>query len=122
MMAAGGATLAAAGVVAAVAPAQRITWIALALMLLGLGWNLAIIGATAMLTDAVPVERRAATQGVADVALALAGAAGGLGSGVIVASSGFVVLSTVGGVIGLALLPLLVLTARGATRRPAEIR
>lgn len=112
MIAAGGVILGGAGLVAALAPPETTPGIAAALMLLGLGWNLSIIGATAMLTDAVPVERRAATQGAADVALALAGAAGGLGSGLVVGGAGFAVLSLAGGTIGLALLPLLLLSRR----------
>lgn len=76
-------------------------------MLLGLGWNLGVIGGTAMLTDAVPVERRARTQGTVDVSLSPAGAAGGMGSGVVAAASGFAALTLLGGALGLLLLPLL---------------
>lgn len=107
IIAAGAMTLGASGVVAALAPPESLWTVAVALILLGLGWNLGIVGGTALLTDAVPLERRARTQGGADVALALAGATGGLGSGVVVASTSFAALSVVGGVIGLALLPLL---------------
>ena len=107
MIACGGVTLCAAGVLAAAAPPETMPGLAVALVLLGLGWNLAVIGGTALLTDAVPLARRARTQGVADVALALAGAAGGLGSGVVVAGSSFAVLSVIGGLIGLGLVPLL---------------
>ncbi len=116
MIAAGGITLAASGLGAALAPPETVPGLAIALILLGLGWNLAIIGATTMLTDATAVERRAATQGAADVALAMAGAAGGLGSGAMVAGASFAVLSIVGGVIGLALVPLLMLTGRTTAR------
>ncbi len=107
MIAAGAVTLGAAGLVAALAPPRSTPALAVGLMLLGLGWNLAIIGATALLTDSVPIERRAATQGAADVALALAGAAGGLGSGVVVAGASFGLLAIVGGAVGMAVLPLL---------------
>jgi hypothetical protein len=48
----------------------------------------------------------------------MAGATGGLGSGVVVAGTSFAVLGIVGGLIGLALLPLL-LAVR--TPRPAPI-
>lgn len=107
MIAGGAVILGAAGLVAAIAPPETMPGIAVALILLGLGWNFAIIGGTALLTDAVPLERRAATQGTADVALALSGAAGGLGSGVVVAQASFVVLSLGSGLAGLALLLLL---------------
>ena len=107
MIACGGATLCAAGLVAALAPPESMPGMAIALILLGLGWNLAIVGATALLTDAAPLALRARTQGAADVALALAGAAGGLGSGVVVAGSSFAMLSLIGGLVGLGLVPLL---------------
>ena len=112
----GALTLGAAGLVAALAPAESVAMLGLALILLGLGWNLGVIGATALLTDAVPLERRAKTQGAADVALALSGAAGGLGSGIVVAGSSFAVLSVTGGLVGLAILPLLLAVRnRGST-------
>jgi hypothetical protein len=41
--------------------------LALALILLGLGWNLGLVAGTALLTDAVPLERRARTQGTVDL-------------------------------------------------------
>ncbi len=119
VIATGAFTLGAAGVVAAVAPTDSIATLGLALVLLGLGWNFGMIGGTTLLTDAVPLERRAKTQGSADVALALSGAAGGLGSGVIVAGSSFAVLSIAGGFIGLAILPLL-LTARSRGSGPTR--
>ena len=121
IIAAGGMTLGAAGVVAALAPPESLPATAVALILLGLGWNLGIVGGTALLTDSVPLERRARTQGGADVALALAGATGGLGSGVMVASTSFAALSIVGGVVGLAILPLLLaVRARPAAPPVAE--
>ncbi len=113
VVAAGALALGAAGAVAALAPADSVALLALALILLGLGWNFGLIGGTALLTDAVPLERRAKTQGSVDVAISLAGAGGGLGSGFVVAASSFAALSIVGGVIGLAILPLLL-----ATRSP----
>ena len=111
VIAMGALTLGAAGAVAAVAPGDSAAALGLALVLLGLGWNFGVIGGTALLTDSVPLARRAKTQGAADVALALSGAAGGLGSGVVVAGSSFAVLSLAGGLIGLAILPLLLVAA-----------
>jgi MFS family permease len=103
----------AAALVAAVAPAESAAWLAVALVLLGLGWNLGLIGGTAMLTDATPLSTRARTQGSVDLAVALAGAAGGLGSGLVVASASYAALSLAGGVLALALLPLLLRAPRG---------
>jgi MFS family permease len=109
---AGGVTLLAAGVVGAAAPVDSTPALAFALGLLGLGWNLGLVGGTAMLTDATPLESRARTQGVVDLAVALAGAAGGISSGLIVAASSYATLSIVGGVLALVFLPTLLRSAR----------
>jgi MFS family permease len=114
LLAAGALTLLTAGLVAAAAPADSVTVLAVALVLLGLGWNLGLVAGTALLTDATPLARRARTQGSVDLAVALAGATGGLSSGFVVAGTSFAVLSLAGGLLALALLPLLL-----ATRRPA---
>lgn len=119
VIALGAVALGAAGVVAATAPVDSVAVLAVALVLLGLGWNLGVIGGTALLTDAVPLERRARTQGAVDVTISLAGAAGGLGSGVIVAASSFAALSVVGGLVGLAILPLLLARGTRSPGRPA---
>jgi MFS family permease len=108
VLAAGAGTLLLAGMVAAAAPSHSVELIALALGLLGLGWNLGLVAGTAMVTDAAPPATRAKTQGSVDLVVSLAGAAGGLGSGVVVAAASYAVLSVVGGALGLALLPLLI--------------
>ena len=103
----------AAGLLAAAAPDDSVALLALALVLLGLGWNLGLLAGTTLLTTAVPLDVRAGVQGRVDVAVALAGATGGLGSGFVVAAAGFTELSLLGG--GLALLVLL------AALRPAPV-
>jgi MFS family permease len=108
MLAAGGFTLLAAGVLGALAPADSMVTLAIALGLLGLGWNFGLVGGTALLTDATPLATRARTQGSVDLAVALAGTTGGLGSGFVVATTSYSALSLAGGVIALAILPLLI--------------
>lgn len=104
---AGGLTLLLAGLLSAVAPPGSTPLIALALGLLGLGWNLVLIGGTALVTDATPLATRARTQGSVDLGVALAGAAGALGSGVVAAGTSYAALSAFGGALGLAILPVL---------------
>ena len=111
LVAAAGTTLLAAGLLAAAAPPESITLLTVALVLLGLGWNLGLVAGTALLTDAVPLEHRARTQGNVDLGVALAGATGGIGSGLIVAAGSFAVLGLSGGLVAVALLPTLLLTA-----------
>jgi MFS family permease len=105
-----------AGLVAALAPGESAVGLALALALLGLGWNLGLVGGTALLTDATPLASRARTQGTVDLAVALAGAAGGLGSGLVVASAGYATLSLAAGALAVALVPVLLRAPR--PRRP----
>ncbi|MGW1006126.1 MFS transporter [Streptomyces sp. NPDC002520] len=108
---ASGLTLLVAGIVAATAPGDSVALLALALALLGLGWNLGLVSGTAIITDTVPLATRAKTQGMVDVAIAIAGAAGGLSSGIVVAAAGFPVLALSGGIVALAILPAIAATA-----------
>lgn len=101
------ATLLAAGVVAAVAPGQSVPLLILALILLGLGWNIGLISGTALIVDGTDPQNRPRVQGTADVLIALAGAGGGVMSGMVVQHSSFAVLSLGGGLLALLLLPVL---------------
>lgn len=83
----------------------------MALALLGLGWNLGLVAGTAIITDTVPLATRAKTQGMVDVSIAIAGATGGLASGLVVAASGYPVLALTGGILALAVLPAIAATA-----------
>ncbi|WP_223830364.1 MFS transporter [Nocardiopsis quinghaiensis] len=116
--AASGMTLLFAGLVAALAPPHTVGLLSLALALLGLGWSLGIVSGTAIVTDAVPLSIRARTQGLVDVAIAVAGAGGGLASGLAVAAGSYALLSVIGGVLALAVLPAIAWSARplAATR------
>ncbi|MEU4516694.1 MFS transporter [Nonomuraea wenchangensis] len=98
-------TLLAAGIVAANAPEDSIAPLAVALALLGLGWNLGLVTGTAIITDAVPLATRAKTQGLVDVAIAIAGATGGMASGLVVAVAGYPLLAIGGGILALVIVP-----------------
>jgi MFS family permease len=109
---AAGVTLLAAGVIAAWAPVDSIATLVLALVLLGLGWNLGLVSGTTLVTDAVPLATRARTQGVVDLGIALAGATAGLSSGLIFATTSYATLALVGGLLALVIIPIAIL-ARG---------
>lgn len=113
--AASGVTLLAAGLLAAAAPGDSVVLLAVALALLGLGWNLGLVAGTAIITDTVPLATRAKTQGAVDVSIALAGATGGMGSGLVVAAAGYPVLAVAGGLLAVAVVPVAALA--GAPRR-----
>ncbi|MEU0390692.1 MFS transporter [Streptomyces chartreusis] len=106
-----GITLLAAGILAALAPGDSVALLALALALLGLGWNLGLVSGTAIITDTVPVATRAKTQGLVDVSIAIAGATGGMTSGIMVAATSYPTLALTGGALSLALLPAVAATA-----------
>lgn len=110
--AAAGVTLLAAGVLAGLAPGGSVVLLAAALALLGLGWNFGLLAGTAIITDTVPLATRARTQGTVDVSVAVAGATGGMSSGLVVATAGYPLLALAGGVLALAVVPAVVLTAR----------
>lgn len=107
-----GLTLLAAGLLAALAPGDSVVLLTAALALLGLGWNFGLISGTAMITDTVPIENRAATQGLVDVGIAVAGAGGGLASGLVVAASSYPTLTLAGGLLALAIVPIVAITSR----------
>jgi MFS family permease len=81
------------------------------LVLLGIGWSASVIAAAAMLTRSVEVDVRPAVQGFSDLAMNLAGAAGGLLAGLVVAWQGFGTLNAAAGTLTVPVV-LLVLSGR----------
>jgi MFS family permease len=111
MALAAGVVLLVAGVTAAVSPGGSLPLTVLALVLLGLGWNFGLISGTALVVDATDTANRPRVQGSIDVLVALAGATGGVLSGVVVAASSYSTLALAGGLLALALVPVLVRAA-----------
>ncbi|UFJ41718.1 MFS transporter [Brevibacillus humidisoli] len=120
MSIASGATLLAAGLVAAFAPADSLIVLIIALALLGLGWNLGFISGTALIVDSTNPASRAKTQGTIDVLVALAGASGGALSGIIVAHSSFSILSLSGGFLSLLLIPVVLWSLNSRKERALD--
>ncbi|GHI95555.1 MFS transporter [Streptomyces olivaceus] len=112
---ASGVVLLVAGVLAGVLPPQGFAGPAFALVLLGIGWNLALVSGSAMVTEAAPPATAAAVQGQVDVGMSLAGATGGMVSGLTVAGAGYPLLAVAGGVLAVAVIPAVAL--RGVTGR-----
>lgn len=109
--AASAAVLLTSGLTAAWTPGDSLGLTVLALVLLGLGWNFGLIAGTALVVDATVPANRPRVQGTIDVLVALAGAGGGVVSGVVVALSSYATLAVVSGVLALLLLPVLVWAA-----------
>jgi MFS family permease len=90
------------------APTSLMTqWLALALFLVGLGWNLCYISGSSLLSDILAPAERSRVQGANELVVNLASAASSLASGVILAYFGYAALAAAGA--GLALIPLVVL-------------
>ncbi len=100
----GAVVLALAGTLGMLAADSGMALLTAALFLLGLGWSLALVAASSLLTGAVSVHRRAAVQGRADLLLGLAGTVGGVGSGLVLALAGYATIALVVVVVALALL------------------
>jgi MFS family permease len=75
--------------------------LAVALFLLGLGWNFCFVGGSALLADQLSPAERARTQGTNDLFVGLASAIGSLGSGFLFAASNYTVIAIVSGLISL---------------------
>ncbi|KNH24050.1 MFS transporter [Priestia megaterium] len=121
MTIASGVTLLLAGLVAAMASSDSMSFLVLALSLLGLGWNLGLISGTAQIVDATEPSTRAKTQGTIDVLIALAGASGGALSGMVVAHSSYATLSLSGGILSLILIPVVIWAHKEKKERTLNI-
>ena len=111
VIAGGALTLALGSALAAVADPASTGELAVALFCVGVGWNLAFVGGSALLTDALAPGERAAMQGVTDAAAGGASALGSAAAGTVLQVAGFTTLGLVGAALILGL--VLPLWARG---------
>lgn len=81
-------------------------WLALALFLVGLGWNFCYISGSSLLAEGLSAGERGRVQGGADLLINLTSATSSLSSGVILAATGYGMLCLLGVI--LALVPLFV--------------
>lgn len=99
-----GAVVLGAGTVVAVVAGYVNVLIFAGLFLLGLGWNLGLIGGTTLLTASVPAEARVEAQGTGDLTLSLCGATAAFGSGFVKQAAGYHILADVATLVAAALL------------------
>lgn len=92
------------------APAVATIPLAIALFLLGLGWNFAYVSGSALLADQLSPRERAKTQGLNDFLLNIASAFSQMGSGVVFALGGFEIMAWTAA--ALALVPLVLALRR----------
>lgn len=72
-------------IISGTSAAEQSVQLAIGLFLLGLGWSATLIAGSTLLTESVPVNLKAGTQGVADLVMNLSGALGGAVAGIIIA-------------------------------------
>jgi predicted MFS family arabinose efflux permease len=84
--------------------AESVLMLAVALFLLGMGWNFCYVGGSTLLADQLSLSERGRTQGFNDSLVGLASAGTNLSSGLIFAAAGYTAVCVVGGV--MALIPL----------------
>ena len=99
-----GAVVLGAGTVAAVVAGYVPAMIFLGLFLLGLGWNIGLIGGTTLLTASVPVSARVEAQGTGDLTLSLCGAVAAFASGFVKQGWGYHILADAATVVAGAIL------------------
>ncbi|TQM44376.1 MFS transporter [Pseudonocardia cypriaca] len=117
VLALAGALLVASGVLCALAGPTDTGLLAVGLVLLGLGWSGCLVAGSALLTESVPTRVRTGAQGLADVAMNVSGAVGGIAAGLVVAGASYAALGVVAAVIAL---PYLVAAGSAGLRaRPA---
>jgi MFS family permease len=105
---------------AGLAPGTEAVPVILGLFLNGVGWNLAFVAGSALLTDALAPAERASVQGFADLLMGLMGAIGSAAGGMILGIWGFAILNAVGA--GLVLGPLAVIWLRRPALAPLSSR
>ncbi|MEU0935057.1 MFS transporter [Embleya sp. NPDC005971] len=89
------------------------------LILLGFGWSCCLVAGSALLGESVPADARTGVQGVSDLLMNLAGAAGGAVSGSVLGLAGYGGLNLVAGFLTVPVLCVAAGFALGRSRRPA---
>jgi MFS family permease len=101
-----------------IAPGSLMTaWLALALFLIGLGWNLCYVAGSTLLSDILASSERSSIQGSMELIVNLTSASCNLLSGVILANLGYTLLGVLGA--ALAVIPLVLLAWQGL--RPPSV-
>jgi len=111
-----GAVVLGSGTVAAVIAGYVPAMIFVGLFLLGLGWNIGLIGGTTLLTASVPSSSRVEAQGTGDLTLSLCGAVAAFGSGFVKQSAGFHILADLATLLAAAMLAFAWMTQVRMTR------
>lgn len=120
MIGVGGVILMFACALAGLVPGSASGLVITGLFLNGIGWNLAFVSGSALLTDALSPDDRTSIQGLADLFMGLMGAVGSAAGGVVLGVWGFGMLNALGA--AMLILPLAASSMRraAAAARAAE--
>jgi MFS family permease len=116
---AGLATVAAAAILAALAPPSGGAILFIALFLLGYGWNLGYVAGSALLTTGLSLAERTRIQGLTDGLIWSSAAAASLGSGVVVAFASFATLGLLGA--AFVVVPFMLIVARRSAVQSSRV-
>jgi MFS family permease len=114
----GGIVLVVALGVAGLVPGSESGLVMLGLFLNGIGWNLAFVAGSALLTDALSPGERTSFQGLADLIMGMMGALGSAAGGLVLGAWGFGMLNALGA--ACMVTPLLAAWAYRAASAPAR--
>ena len=102
IIAVGGLVLLGGMALAGLVPSRESGLVMIGLALNGVGWNLAFVAASALLTDALSANERTSIQGLADLVMGMLGALGSTAGGFILGTLGFGVLNALGAAVVIA--------------------
>src|SRR4030095_15893607 len=88
----------------------------------GVGWNLAFVAGSALLTDALSPAERTSTQGIADLSMGLMGALGSAAGGMVLGAWGFGALNALGAAIVVGTLTVMLLGRTAAAGAAPQVR
>jgi MFS family permease len=117
----GCAVLLAAGVLAGAAGASVLV-LSTGLLLLGVGWNASLIAGSALLVSAVATGQRPRVEGVGELSMGIAAAAGGALSGPAVAVASYAALAVVAAALAATIAPVLLVSVTRGSPAPAAPR
>ncbi len=117
-----GAVILGIGTVVTVASGYVPAMIFVGLFLVGVGWNLGLIGGTTLLTSSVPLDTRVEAQGTGDLTLSFCGAVAAFGSGFVKQAAGFHILANMATGVAAGLLIFALLTQARIGRLAAPVQ
>ena len=117
----GCAVLLAAGLLAAAAGGS-VPVLSAGLLLLGVGWNACLVAGSALLVSAVAAGQRPRVEGVGELSMGIAAAAGGALSGPAIAAASYAALAVTAAALAATVAPLLLVSVRRGSPVPAAPR